>query len=188
WLTGNAGFTPYPGMHTVGAHNKTSGQTAAIGEGDERAVGMPADRLWFARRQDPDRRAGANRLDQRRAELTVLDDPGQGAFAKVIGGKGNGSASVTMHVHHFHRSKALRRQPLPSAQASEKLRAAGTERVDTRIPVVAATGVVVSGQCAALQQCHTEPFTTERRRKRQSDGTRAEDDDVVISIGCRHCG
>ena len=120
-------------------------------------------------------RGSAHDLDQRPRERAVL-----------VGGKCDRATAVAVHVHQLNRRNSIRCEPLPRAEAAQKLGAAGTDGVDALIPIFGAGRTLEGRERASFQQCDSEPMTGKGERERHADQSRAQDDDVVIRPGSIH--
>ncbi len=173
-----------PRAYAVGADHQPRANRLSFLEANFSMRGVPRDGCRARRSKHVDARVGAQRGDQRRVELAILDDPGERALAELIGVEAHASIVVAEHFHRLDRRHALGGETLPHPAFVQEFGAARTDRVDARIPpgVVRRVG---GGDAAAVDDRDREPRARQRDGEREPHETRADDRHVVLHVG-RH--
>ena len=145
------------------------------------AVRVPADRRDRTRRVGRD--AGrAYERHERCAKRPLLDDPRERPLAHIVGVEIEDATVVTEDAHRFDRGQSIGGQRLPGPEPAQECRAARTDRVDARIPVVAFRRLARGRDRLTIAQRDREPRRRERRGKREADETRPRDQHVAVGV------
>ena len=118
--------------------------------------------------------------NKRRAQRALLDDPGQRAFAQVVGREVEERAAIALDAHRLDGRDAIAGDLLPGADAAQERGAAGADRVDARVPALAGRWRFRRRDAGAVDERNGKTRPDERRREREPDQSGADDDNVVI--------
>src|SRR4051812_33127747 len=94
------------------------------------------ERLWCERSHA----GGMDEWNESRAQCALLDDPRERTLAKLIGRELECRARIAFHPHRFDRCDTLRWKCLPCTECPQERCAAGADRIDAVVPVIAAGG------------------------------------------------
>ena len=182
---GDARRLAHPRAKAVGADDEAGRKRAAISAAQHAPVGVERKRV--EREGGVDGNTGrAHEGDERGAQRALLDDPGKRALSQVIGREIEPRAGIALDAHRLDRRKAIDRNILPRAQGAKKRGAAGTDRVDARVPGLAGRRRFRRRHWGAIGERDGKPARDERGREREPHQAGAGDDDIVVHSRCGH--
>ena len=127
----------------------------------------------------------ACKRQQRGAQCTLLDDPCECALSEIERREFEQRAAIAFDAHRFDRRDARALERLPCAERVEQRSAAGTYRVDARIPIVVRRRRLRRRKRRAIDDRHPQPGVRQRNREREADEACPGDDDIAIGRGAR---
>ena len=118
---GDAGLGAQPGVLTVGRHQQSRPQAAAVRQGQLRRILAEADRLALGRGQHGQVRLSPQRPPQGGDEHAVLHDGGKALDVRIVGAEHDPAAGrIAEHLHLHDRRDALARASGQAPQARRK--------------------------------------------------------------------